>query len=430
MTYNNIIELKCDQKSSIIQYQYDHLIKNGDTAHILGYRRCSEFDLNNQPGQDFAVMRRDDTYVVGIVADGVSQSFYGNLAAEWVSLFLINKLWDNRRDCLSQSDLEQMLRDFEKEKSISVKNFSIPTNLSTGVQKALAIKQQKDGSQTVFGAFVLNVEKKSACLYQVGDITFIVHYSTGDFQQIYGHPDGRWSSEGKSDFRLKIIELNNIAGIIIKSDGVSEGWGKSLNPKDICRGQFKALATKDCRKDDVSFIASIFCTKEDISLFDVDEIDCNKPANLQINSKSMDTLRDNKLGILPPYNSLEKPQISTKIYNKEQSSIVFQEQSIKHQKPNINQKVNNLSTDDRYALWQYISLCAALIVTSAGIVLDMDFLAIVGCLLAVILLTYILISFVIRKLYKIISIVLSYSIYFVKLLFGINARKQKQKKDR
>lgn len=322
MTYKNIIELKCDQKSSIIQYQYDHLIKNGDTAHILGYRRCSEFDLNNQPGQDFAVMRIDDTYVVGIVADGVSQSFYGNLAAEWVSLFLINKLWDSRRNCLSQSDLEQILRDFEKEKSISVKNFSIPTNLSTGVQKALAIKQQKYGSQTVFGAFVLNLEKKSACLYQVGDITFVVHHSTGDFQQIYGHPDGRWSSEGKSDFRLKIIELNNIAGIIIKSDGVSESWGKSLNPKDICRGQFRALATKHCGKDDVSFIASIFCTKEDIPLFDADEIDCNKPANLQINSKTMDALRDNKLAIPPSYNSLEKPQISTKTYNKEKSNIV------------------------------------------------------------------------------------------------------------
>jgi hypothetical protein len=47
----------------------------------MGYRRSLGFDERNNPGQDYAVIRAESSYIVGIVADGVSQSFYGDLAA-------------------------------------------------------------------------------------------------------------------------------------------------------------------------------------------------------------------------------------------------------------------------------------------------------------------------------------------------------------
>src|SRR5215213_5656161 len=87
------VEGKSEQQS--YETQHLHLAVPSEAAetavHVyLGYRRCAEFDEGNQPGQDYAVVRVGDGYVVGVVADGVSRSFYGNLAAESLSTWLVD----------------------------------------------------------------------------------------------------------------------------------------------------------------------------------------------------------------------------------------------------------------------------------------------------------------------------------------------------
>src|SRR6185295_2679194 len=91
-------EIISEQQSDAIQFEelcIESVKGNAEdcVSVSLGYRRCKDFDEGNQPGQDFASVRGDKHYIVGVVADGVSQSFYGNLAAAYLSQFLLGYLW-------------------------------------------------------------------------------------------------------------------------------------------------------------------------------------------------------------------------------------------------------------------------------------------------------------------------------------------------
>src|SRR3954465_4839137 len=81
-----------DQLSGMLQYgRFEGPAKDHPLISI-GYRRCRDFDQSNSPGQDFATVRADSKDVVGIVADGVSQSFLGNIAAKFLGTELLEVL--------------------------------------------------------------------------------------------------------------------------------------------------------------------------------------------------------------------------------------------------------------------------------------------------------------------------------------------------
>src|SRR5690242_19400055 len=95
--------LKIEEFTSEIQTsEVQHIAATvaGTGAHsiklCLGYRRCRDFDSSNELGQDFATVRTSGDFTVGVVADGVSQSFYGHLAAMHVAKTLRTYLWENR----------------------------------------------------------------------------------------------------------------------------------------------------------------------------------------------------------------------------------------------------------------------------------------------------------------------------------------------
>src|SRR4051812_13744902 len=56
----------------------------GPGVAFRGYRRCREYDPKDGEGQDEVVLFTDRQRVIAVLADGVSQSFYGQLAAEVV----------------------------------------------------------------------------------------------------------------------------------------------------------------------------------------------------------------------------------------------------------------------------------------------------------------------------------------------------------
>ena len=85
-----------------------------DVEVFLGYRRALEFDEKDLPGQDFVTVRGGDGYVVGVVTDGVSQSFYGDRAAKYLSPKLLERLWETRENPPPEADLEGELRELER----------------------------------------------------------------------------------------------------------------------------------------------------------------------------------------------------------------------------------------------------------------------------------------------------------------------------
>src|SRR3954454_2627255 len=56
------------------------------------YDRSRDSKKNNAPGQDFIAFRCTDSRLIFAVCDGVSQSFYGDLAARFVGERLVNWL--------------------------------------------------------------------------------------------------------------------------------------------------------------------------------------------------------------------------------------------------------------------------------------------------------------------------------------------------
>jgi VCBS repeat-containing protein len=260
---NGIIELRSDQWSGEVQYERTSLPlgtpgSNKKIDLVLGYRRSLDFDAQDSPGQDYAAVRADaNGYVVGVVADGVSQSFYGHLAAYHVSDSLLNVLWQERTRPPSADELERELKRLEKKVAQEVvENHPIPDNLVRLHREALEDKRSK-GSQAVFAAFVLNASRKQLHLYQVGDVDAIVHYPNKRPELIHAPPKGRWSSAGRSEMRLKLTTYDGnegASGIVIKSDGVGRDWG--LKEKALSGRAFALLSEERAGVDDVSFVAA------------------------------------------------------------------------------------------------------------------------------------------------------------------------------
>jgi hypothetical protein len=248
-------ELRARPQSGLIQYgRFTAPVPGrGDIEITLGYRRCLDFDSINGAGQDFALVRVDKAHGMGVVADGVSQSFFGDIAARRVSLFLARVLWESRMSPPSPEALEEALHDLETDVSEEVKHYTLPTHLPD-MQVAALERARSRGSQTVFAAFVLDLKSGALNVYMLGDADAVVRLSEGNVAP-KRDAKGRWSSAGNSRYALKWSSFRTCEGIMLKSDGAGEAWGQNLDERDaVCERAFVQLARDQASKDDVAFI--------------------------------------------------------------------------------------------------------------------------------------------------------------------------------
>lgn len=293
------------QKTEETQYK-SHFIKLPENAQevflSLGYRRCCDFDEGDKPGQDFAILRSDEEHVVGVVADGVSQSFYGNIAAKKVGQRLLDFLWQNRCAPPSKNHTQQILSELEKRTKLDIDKFSLPEDIE-GVIRDVLEEKREIGSQTVFAAFLLDVKNRFVWLYQVGDVIALVEKQNGEKEVIESVPDGRWSSGGKSDLKLKLTNANNIKSIIIKSDGATD-WGETLDREEISK--FQSIAKHLAVKDDVSYIAVIYSGVATTSVSEPAQKDTVKPDKQKENATKVKKPEPSIIDIpkeIPPKNN-------------------------------------------------------------------------------------------------------------------------------
>ncbi len=240
------LDLRADPSSTEVQHKHRDF-KNHGLEVDLGYRKCREHDAQGTSGQDFAVLRTDGVHVVGIAADGVSQSFHGELAAREVSERLLEHLWDLRSTPPSEERLTATLLSWTPEIQRLV--LAIPTgaDLPPLVQGAVK-KARLDGSQTVFGAFVLGRVEGTLHLYLVGDVQAWIALADGHWSGVTGSSRGRWSSTGEAPLLLESRILRNVTRCVIHSDGLGEDW--NLSPQG-----FERVAEEKASDDDLCFVA-------------------------------------------------------------------------------------------------------------------------------------------------------------------------------
>lgn len=269
------------QESGEVQYRQFAIPVPGSSQWVnvsLGYRRATEFDRANQPGQDYAVVRGGDGFVVGVVADGVSQSFYGHLAARVVAVRLLELLWARREASPSAEHLNGELRTFESEfKANWIDNYTLPEHLQPLLRDALEQKRAQAGSQAVFAAFVLDAAARKVRLFAVGDAPAVVHCARPETngshsKVIQADHRGRWSSLGRAELLLEEVHEQNVRGIVIKSDGAKD-WGASLAPSKFDQVAFSEAAPGLADYDDVSFVAAVFQDEPVAALVAVPEVE-------------------------------------------------------------------------------------------------------------------------------------------------------------
>jgi Protein phosphatase 2C len=254
----NLFDMRAIPKSACAQYG-SVVVPGAQVQVAMGYRRYRDCDKGDSPGQDYAVIRGDGRHVVGVLADGVGQSFFGNLAAEKVSNWLLEELWRSRWNPSTDEDLEQGLRSAEKDFSLTIENYSLD-HLPDWHQKALE-GTRRAGSQAVFATFVWDFREGSGYLYQVGDVVAILFRNEGP-QRIESNPKGRWSSAGRSQLHLLRTDLSDATAILLKSDGADPAWGLDLQRQIWDRQGFLEMASRRAEGDDVSFVAG--CLRADV----------------------------------------------------------------------------------------------------------------------------------------------------------------------
>jgi len=255
-------ELIADPNSGTVQFgRFAFRLRktSGELEGLLGYRRSFDFDEENGTGQDFAVLRGDDQHTVGVLSDGVSQSFFGDMAAIHVSRFLVRYLWNVRRRPPSKHELERELKGQESEVAKIISSRAIAQNLAPMVRAALD-RKRPSGSQAVFAAFLLDNLKQILQVYLCGDVRVVVRSEGQQPVSVRADPDGRWSSAGASDMRLKFQSHSRVEAISLASDGVRDDWNLEIvsdqnSPVD---SSFHAMAQEQAAKDDVSFVSVRF----------------------------------------------------------------------------------------------------------------------------------------------------------------------------
>jgi hypothetical protein len=262
----SVLEVRAEQNSGEIQYfrfPVPTPLGGDDIVVHLGFRRSTDLDAADKPGQDYAVARGGDGYVVGVVADGVSQSFYGNLAARSVGERLLGYLWENRESPPASEAMGETLVAFQGELKEEVEQFRLSETLPSIQRQALETTRKVDGSQAVFSAFVLDGVGRSVHLYQVGDVVAFAR-DTGtpgaDAEVIKADAKGRWSSTGRTKLRLQVVRREGVEAIIVKSDGTKD-WGATLGRDEVNEQSFKSVADGLADYDDVSFVAAFIDAK-------------------------------------------------------------------------------------------------------------------------------------------------------------------------
>ncbi|QGQ98825.1 hypothetical protein EHS13_30075 [Paenibacillus psychroresistens] len=170
-----------------------HAISNSIWQYQYAYYRSLESREVNDPGQDYLTFLAAENCMLITVCDGVSLSYYGDIAAKFLGDQLLKWLlaYDHAElDSLSiQADIDKYLRDITCEATELLDKHELPSHIQGILREVLAAKKEH-GSDSVYGA--ARVDLPSA-LYPNGRILIIWQ---GDIRIRL------WSSDEESTERL------------------------------------------------------------------------------------------------------------------------------------------------------------------------------------------------------------------------------------
>lgn len=223
------------------------------------YARSRDTRNANAMGQDFIAYRWDDKKIVFAICDGVSQSFYGEIAARFLGLRLVDALWQGQGKALADH-LNRWTEDATREITDKVINPSLPE-----MQRVALERKREQGSESMFIAGVIEFTGKGKIsLYYMGDMRVWLWDAKGQNIPI---PDAkfetreRWSSKvgiKNGELHKTTIALDKVARMTAHSDGVGS-FANRMNAvsqdliNSIVKEQYNAPASDDISIFDIDF---------------------------------------------------------------------------------------------------------------------------------------------------------------------------------
>jgi hypothetical protein len=247
------------QRSGEVQFhrQVATIAGADDLSITAGYRRCLDFDPRDIEGQDFCGYVLEDGWLVAVVADGVSQSFMGHLAAEECGRGLLEILLGRRGTETTVEWLREAIQARQPTLADRVARWELSVGIPEMVRHELEKKRGTTGSQTVFAVLSMNARARRGEVFILGDVTATVLGADGVSRELAADAKGRWSSTKGIRGELVRHELRDVDSVVLRSDGTGSSWGADLRAVEVA-ANFTDLAKEMAGRDDLSFVAASF----------------------------------------------------------------------------------------------------------------------------------------------------------------------------
>ncbi len=239
-------------------------IAPGPIAFTYVYARSRDTRQAGSVGQDFIAYRYDEEQIVFAVCDGVSQSFYGEIAARFLGLHLVDLL--SRIDTAQTEpfleDVNAALQDWTANASTEVQAKQINPNLPE-MQRIALERKRENGSESMFVAGRVDRQGQRVALCWMGDMRLWLWDAEGRTLDIPGavwETRERWSTRlGPKNGKARgcVLPLGEAVRLTAHSDGVGH-YGAAF-----------AQLSQDMLNSMVDELGRA-AASDDISVFDID----------------------------------------------------------------------------------------------------------------------------------------------------------------
>lgn len=230
-------------------------------SYRFTFARSAESQANADPGQDFLAYREEGSRLAVVLCDGVSQSFYGDLAARFLGKRLLDWLWvlEPGDEETQRKQLCQFLSDLAPEAASEIAAVQLPPSLPQMLIQVLEEKRAL-GSETMFTAALFDKPQGRLVLATLGDMRTRVWSATGHeiTARLMEKPDSsqRWSTllGPKGQPHVAALDLRSIGSLALYSDGLASMDASSVNTiSNTDLAKVIQQTYSDPKSDDVSF---------------------------------------------------------------------------------------------------------------------------------------------------------------------------------
>jgi hypothetical protein len=239
-------------------------------VYRYAYGRSADSKQANLPGQDYIAVREDGRRLAFALCDGVSQSFFGDVAARVLGDALVDWLWERLAGGAAgaldaaalQTGLLARLRDLVAVVSAQVASLALPETLPPVVRDVLEQKRRL-GSETTCAAGALDTTTAGGghlALAWLGDSRLRLWGPTGETTASLGGAfltGERWSSRRGpvGDLHVAVRPLAEVTSLAGYSDGLATlDQHASLAFDNAALDALIAAASASPASDDVSFL--------------------------------------------------------------------------------------------------------------------------------------------------------------------------------